>query len=64
MAKSLYSSVDNPLDLLPSRLLDLLLDFLVLDSRILFEDAGIDSVGLMFENQVLFEYVDSECQTF
>ena len=64
MAKSLCSSVDNPLDRLSSRFLDLMLDSLDLDSRIWFEDAGIDSVGLMFENQVWFEYVDSECQTF
>ena len=64
MAKSLYSSVDNPLDRLSSRFLDLMLDSLDLDSRIWFEDAGIDSVGLMFENQVWFEYVDPECQIF
>ena len=34
MAKSLYSSVDNPLDRLSSRFLDLLLDSPDLDSRI------------------------------
>ena len=33
MAKSLYSSVDNPLDRLPSLFWDLLLDSLLLDSR-------------------------------
>ena len=61
MAKSLYSSVDNPLDRLPSQILDLLLDSLVQDLRIWFEDAGIDYVRLMFQNQVWFEYVDPEC---